>query len=168
MTPKLPVVLSLVAWSLCFLGCTHREHQEIAYPMASMLPTITPGDVLVVETNAYRTAAPRRFDIVLFRSVEQGRSQELIVKRVVGLPGEVIHIMKDQLLINGEVQNESFDHIRDHTVDFSSWVPQGCFFMLGDNRPYSRDSRNYGAIPIQNICGQVVAVHRDHTMISLK
>ena len=168
MKPTLIAVLSLVAWSLCFLGCTHKEHLEMAYPMASMLPTIEPGDLLVVETNAYRMAVPRRFDIVLFRSVEPGRNQEMIVRRVVGLPGEEIHIMKDQLLINGQVQDESFDHIRDHTVAFSSWVPRGCFFMLGDNRPYSRDSRNYGAIPFQNICGQVVAVHRGRTMISLK
>ena len=153
-------------------------------PTGSMKPAILEGDRIVVNKLAYdlkvpftnhRLASwdsPERFDIVVFFSPEDGMR---LVKRVVGLPGDKIEMRRGALYINDEPAQywtspqgdvESFAEKR-HPVKLSRplgadfgpvVVSDGHFFVLGDNRDNSRDSRYFGLVPASLIAGKAEAV----------
>jgi signal peptidase I len=121
----------------------------------SMLPTLRDGEYMLI-TRGLTT--PVRGDIVILHWKHDGITEEL-VKRIVALPGDVVDVQGDQVLINGRV--EAFDHqifagpVR---VRFTTTVPAGKVFVCGDNRAVSLDSRFIGPQPIAGIHGRAVAV----------
>lgn len=93
-------------------------------------------------------------------SVDDGNgSMERVVKRIVGLPGDHVVILEDQLYINGQVVVEPYrkGFMAD---DLDYYVPQGMYFILGDSRSVSRDSRNYGCIYKDQI-SETVLFHQE-------
>ncbi|MBF2528403.1 signal peptidase I [Listeria seeligeri] len=131
----------------------------------SMAPNFSSSDYIVLNKQYSKV---NRFDVIAFKSPDEP-GQEYI-KRVIGLPGDVIEYIDDQLFINGNVVEESYldrekkklgeDEI--FTKDFSlddlagvKEVPKNKLFVLGDNRLYSRDSRNFGFIDVKDIKGDV-------------
>ncbi|MFA9557570.1 signal peptidase I [Evansella sp. AB-rgal1] len=131
----------------------------------SMMPTIHDGDRIIVNKIGYEIGQPNRFDLIIFHATEETD----YIKRVIGLPGDEIEYINDQLYVNGETVPESFlDHYRDNydkglfTDDFtldlvtdSTMVPEGHVFVLGDNRRNSVDSRHIGFVNINEIVGKV-------------
>lgn len=116
----------------------------------SMMPTLKPGDHYVIDLRAYRHHPPRRDDIVIFPY--QG---DLLVKRVVGLPGERLDIYRGQVYINGQPLAEPYLLDQpDIQHPFEVDVPAGHVFVLGDNRNDSDDSRDYGPISVGDILGR--------------
>ena len=101
--------------------------------------------------------SPQRFDIVICRY--PGRGDTNFVKRVVGLPGDTVEIREGYLYINDEKQDEPFirDEYRSGRLNsFGPYtVPEGEYFVLGDHRNNSNDSRSQGAIPRDMIIGHV-------------
>ncbi len=103
--------------------------------------------------------APQRGDIIVFRApVSTGSPGEDYIKRVIGLPGDVVTIRGGHVSINGRTLSEPYVH-REPTVvgDFDPhrWVvPRGRLFVLGDNRENSYDSRYWGYVPIGNVIGK--------------
>ena len=85
-----------------------------------------------------------RFDIVVI-NVGDKENEKLIVKRVIGLPGETVSYVDNQLYINGELVNETFLNEEVKTNDFTITLSADEYCCLGDNRSVSRDSRYYGA-----------------------
>jgi len=119
----------------------------------SMEPNLHTDQRLVVEKMSYRFHGPRRFDVVVLRLPKQG--EELLIKRVVGLPGETVEMRDGFIYINGEKLDEPFDHgemrsDRESTV----LVPPLHVFVLGDNRNHSNDSRSFGTVPIEDLVGR--------------
>jgi signal peptidase I len=119
----------------------------------SMEPSLHTDQRLVVEKVSYRFHGPQRFDIVVLRLPSQG--DELLIKRVVGLPGETVEIRDGDVYINGEPLDEPFLDVetrpgRQGTVT----VPPLHVYVMGDNRNHSNDSRSFGPIPIENIVGR--------------
>lgn len=112
----------------------------------SMMDTLNDGEVVFA---LRRHREIRRFDVVLCRyPPKRGKKRRNIaVKRVVGLPGETIAIEEDTLLVNGEPVPESFPRRSSLRPMSERTVEPGCYFLLGDNRPASRDSRSIGAVP---------------------
>ena len=104
--------------------------------------------------------SPQRFDIVICRY--PGRGDTNFVKRVVGLPGDTVEIREGYLYINDEKQDEPFirDEYRSGRLNsFGPYtVPEGEYFVLGDHRNNSNDSRSQGAIPRDMIIGHVRTV----------
>lgn len=119
----------------------------------SMEPNLYSDQRLVVEKVSYRFHGPQRFDIVVLKLPSQG--EELLIKRVVGLPGETVEIRDGHVYINGELLQESFTaEITQPGRSGTVTVPPLHVYVLGDNRDRSNDSRSFGPIPIENIIGR--------------
>lgn len=117
----------------------------------SMEPNLHPDQRLVVEKLTYRLHAPRRGDVVVLRVSEQS---DLLIKRVIGLPGDTVEIREGHVFVNGELLNEPY--LADLTGGSypPTYIPPLHVFVLGDNRGFSNDSRSFGMIPIDNILGK--------------
>jgi signal peptidase I len=122
----------------------------------SMSPTLEEGDRIVVNKLAYRVGDPDRGDLVAFR--EPDRGDATAVKRVVGVGGDRIAIHDGLLVVNGTRQDEPYVDRAEVDSQFfgPETVPEGSVFLLGDNRADSRDSRRYGAVPEDELLGEVL------------
>ncbi len=161
-------------------------------PSGSMMPTLLQGDFIFVKKYSYglrlpvleskiiETGAPKRGDVVVFRLPSDPSIN--FIKRVVGLPGDVLTYRRHVLTVNGEVvdlephphaspidprfveqlgdrQHEILISDENHvTGDDAFVVPEGYYFMMGDNRDNSRDSRFIGAVPESNLVGEAVRI----------
>ncbi len=119
----------------------------------SMEPNLHTDQRLVVEKVSYRFHGPERFDIVVIKM--PGQSEELLIKRVIGLPGETVEIKNGRVYINGQELEEPFITGQTRPGRYSHvTVPPLHVFVLGDNRDHSNDSRSFGPVPIENIVGR--------------
>lgn len=110
-------------------------------PSESMEETIMTGDRIFGNRLAYLFEDPERFDIVIFKYPDD--ESQRFIKRVIGLPGETVEIREGKVYINGS-ETPLDDSFTPETPvgDYGPYtVPEGCYFMLGDNRNNSRDSR---------------------------
>jgi signal peptidase I len=119
----------------------------------SMEPNLHTNQRLVVEKVSYRFHGPQRFDVVVIKVPSQG--DELLIKRIVGLPGETVEIHDGQVYINGVLLDEPFTSEQTRPGRYARiTVPPLHVFVLGDNRNHSNDSRSFGPVPIENIVGR--------------
>jgi signal peptidase I len=146
--------------------------QTFYIPSGSMLPTLQVGDRILVSKLSYHLHGVGRGDIVVFARPpleEQACAGPLVndlVKRVVGLPGETISLSRGQVEVNGKVVSEPWLHNQpitfpgpgatSYSLNRPFKVPAGEYFLLGDNRESSCDSRYWGPIPRSLIVGKVV------------
>ena len=113
----------------------------------SMMTTLHDGDIMILNIIGYRFDKINRFDIVV---VDEGN--EYLIKRVIGLPGEEIEYKDNQLYINGKKVKENYGS--EKTDDFKVKVSKDSYFVLGDNRTNSLDSRYFGAFKRKKILGK--------------
>jgi signal peptidase I len=119
----------------------------------SMEPNLHSDQRLVVEKLSYHFHGPQRFDIVVIKMPSQG--DELLIKRVIGLPGDTVEIRDGHVYINGELLQEPFTNELTQPGRYSRvTVPPLHIFVLGDNRGRSNDSRSFGPVPIANVIGR--------------
>ena len=133
----------------------------------SMEPTLHSGDYMIVARQAYIKEGPERGDIVIFQSDlpnDEGDGDKLLIKRVIGLPGDVLEIKDDQVYINGEAYHEDYlkdgyTPIIDTPAEGEAYtVPEDSYFCMGDNRAGSTDSRcdDVGVVTSDLIKGKVI------------
>jgi signal peptidase I len=129
-------------------------------PSESMVPTLEVGDRVLANKFVYRFEAPARGDIVVFNAVE-GNTQKTLIKRVIGLPGNKIALRRGELFLNGQRHNEPYvvnkPCVRGTPKTCSYGpvrVPKGHYFVMGDNRAKSADSRYVGPISGDDIKGE--------------
>jgi signal peptidase I len=121
-----------------------------------MNPSLQNGEYILVNKLAYKTGHPERGDIIVF-AFPADEGQDLI-KRVIGLPGETVHVENNIVTINGAVLLEPY--IAQAPLYSGEWtVPEGYLFVLGDNRNDSRDSHQWGLLPIENVIGKSVVIY---------
>lgn len=110
-------------------------------PSGSMKDTIKPGDRIIGFRPAYLFAKPERGDIIIFKFPDDER--QLFIKRVIGLPGEKIEIIGGKVYIDGAAEPLEENYVRGTPKgDFGPYeVPEGSYFVMGDNRNDSMDSR---------------------------
>ena len=113
----------------------------------SMFKTLHDGDIMILNIIGYRFSDVERFDIVV---VDEG--DEYLIKRVIGLPGETIEYRDNQLYVNGKKVKENYSS--EKTDDFKVKVSKDSYFVLGDNRTNSLDSRYFGAFKRKKILGK--------------
>jgi signal peptidase I len=120
-------------------------------PSLSMAPALEAGDQILV--TRYFRSAPDRGDVIVFRSPMN--ADELMVKRVIALPGEQIDSRLGRVRIGGHTLPEPYV-LRAATSGAieTQTVPEGAYFVMGDNRESSLDSRVWGLVPRTNIVGR--------------
>ena len=122
----------------------------------SMRPTLQDGEYILVNKLAYKFTEPMRGDIVVF--VFPINPEEDLIKRIIGLPGDTITVQDGVLSINGVAMNEPY--INAPPAYNGTWqVSEGELFVLGDNRNDSRDSHQWGLLPVGNIIGRAVLIY---------
>jgi len=123
----------------CFFEC-------IVVPTASMEPTVKKGEVLWVNKFIYHFRKPERGDIIVFKSPVENK---VLVKRIIGLPGETIEIKNKKVYINGkELKEDYVEYLRKEEILVGDNIPEmvipdDAYFVMGDNRDYSKDSRDW-------------------------
>jgi signal peptidase I len=175
---ELPVLI-LVALVIAVLIKTFAV-QAFWIPSGSMQETLDIEDRVLVSKLSYRFGDVQRGDVVVFddpRGVQERESviesigrnlaesvglstpKSEFIKRVVGMPGDIVEIAGGNIVINGEVLNEPYLHPDTEMFDFGpEVVPQGHYFVMGDNRNRSQDSRSFGPISEDAIVGKAFVV----------
>ncbi len=124
----------------------------------SMEPTLFQKERLLVNKLAYKLAPPERGDIVVFHY--PNNPSEDYIKRIVGLPGDTVQIIKGDVVVNGQVFAEPYIAERYPPDTLGSWqVPNDSIFVLGDNRMHSSDSQEWGFVPMGNVVGKAMLVY---------
>ena len=122
----------------------------------SMRPTLQDGEYILVNKLAYKFSAPMRGDIVVF--VFPVNPEDDLIKRIIGVPGDTITIQDGVLSVNGVMVDEPY--IDAPPAYNGTWqVSEGELFVLGDNRNDSRDSHQWGLLPIENVIGRAVLIY---------
>ena len=125
----------------------------------SMYPTLKHGEIMIVNKWSYRFSGdPERFDVVICHFPNRGNTN--FVKRIIGLPGDTVEVKDGYLIVNGVIYAEKFLHERP-VENFGPYtVPEGQYFVMGDNRNNSNDSRRgeVGPLDREFIIGKVSAV----------
>lgn len=126
---------------------------------SSMLPTLSPGRRLLVDSNAYLGHGPERGDIVVFRHPLPRIQERIGVLRVIAVPAEEIQIREGNVYLNGELLDEPYVVHRASYSFAPRKVPRGKYFVLGDRRSSSFDSHVWLPpwLPRNAIIGKVVA-----------
>ncbi len=154
--------------------------QAFEVPSESMLNTLRIGDHLLVSKFAYGTKipftekrvlpfyTPQRGDVIVFKSGFPP-PKDIFIKRCIGLPGDVLEVRNKQLYVNGKPSIEPYAINRDLRVipgllaprdNFGPFtVPADSFFMMGDNRDFSYDSRFWGCVPRGKLLGKAWIVY---------
>ena len=169
LTTAIVVVMILNSYVFAFSGVSGQ----------SMNDTLNHGDFLLVEKISYYTNIPEKGDIVIFLKGETNETlfdqfsttledynlkihgevrENRLVKRVVGLPGDIITINNNQVYVNDEMLKieSSIEPTTTRSIDFPLTVPDNQVFVLGDNRPNSNDSRTFGCVDVNSIEGKVL------------
>jgi len=133
--------------------------QAFSIPSGSMMPTLEPGDHVVVTPydSLWGRGTPTRGDVVVFRS--KHAPDGYLIKRVVGLPGDVIEIRQGTVWINGRPLEEPYLHARSRDELFPETLPRGRYFVLGDSRNNSSDSRTWGYLDRDEILGRARLIY---------
>lgn len=118
----------------------------------SMEPTLENDQFLVVNKLGYRLHEPRRGDIIVFN--DRGTGNRKLIKRVIGLPGEILGIRDGQVFINDRLLEEPYITIPGNTSQPPSAIPEDQYFVMGDHRTNSSDSRSWGVLPRERILGK--------------
>ena len=140
--------------------------RPFSMPTESMTPAVSPGDHILVEGFTFLFGKPHRGDIVVFRTagIESLPQDQIYIKRIAGEPGEHVRISDGKLFINEKpvsLSNELGEIVYNLPLAFQNsaktdvTVPNGCYFVLGDNSTNSLDSRFWGSVPRENIIGRV-------------
>jgi signal peptidase I len=151
-------VLETVILALILFLAINTVSQRIRVESISMQPTLYPGDYVIVNKLAYRlNNTPKRGDVIVFK-YPPNPEQIPYIKRIIGLPGDQIHIADGKITINGERMLEPY--LKVITNRGGDWtVPADQLFVMGDNRNNSSDSRSWGFVPFANIIGRAELVY---------
>lgn len=171
------VVIALWAASEALASLIRRDLiQAFKTPSGAMIPTLLIGDHVLVNKRVYRVAEPRRFEVVVFEYPQDATMT--FVKRIVGLPGDSIEIKDTVAWVNGApVQEPYAAFVGGEEGDGGAGrdfgpvrVPLGQYFVLGDNRDASSDSRTWGFVPREKVAGRVQVIYWswDHTKGSVR
>jgi signal peptidase I len=150
------ILIILVAFVLSFL-IRYYIIQPYRVDMTSMVNTLHPDDLVLVDKLSYRFHLPRRGDVIVFQPPID--TKDKYIKRVIGLPGETIEVSNNVVYVDGKPLNEPYMYTPMLGDMPPTKVPSDSVFAMGDNRSVSLDSRSFGPVKISSIVGKAVVVY---------
>ena len=147
-------LLEILAVTAIAVGVVAFIAQPFRVQGASMTPNFFSGDYVLVDKVSYHFRPLDRGEVIVFRNPEN--ESEYFIKRVVGLPGEVVSISKDQVYADGKLLKEGYLPPETESIGETDFIlgPDE-YFVMGDNRAQSRDSRSWGALTRDKVVGLV-------------
>lgn len=149
------VVMFAVIIAIAF-GITNFVVTPYQIPSASMTQTILEGDRVLSEKVSYYGGSPEPGQIVTFNDVEGSGS--VLIKRCIATEGQTVDLIDGVVYVDGNPLDEPYTLGRpsedlDSGIVYPHTVPEGCIWVMGDNRTNSQDSRWFGDVPVENITG---------------
>ena len=144
------IIIIVVVLIRTFFYTTIRVNGE------SMAETLSNGELMILDKIGFNTKGLNRFDIIVFDT----KVDRKLIKRVIGLPGETVEYIDDNLYINGKLLKDEYGY--GYTFDFDlsdidvEKIPNNYYFVMGDNRENSIDSRVLGLISEKDIMGKAI------------
>ena len=123
---------------------------------ASMESTLHNKERLIANKIGYRFESPKHGEIIIFKPPLDTKRN--YIKRVIGIPGDEIKIVNGEVYVNDQVLDESYVQFKSYESMPTITVPENSYFVLGDNRPNSSDSRYWGFVPRKNVVGKAWVV----------
>jgi len=120
----------------------------------SMEPRVPAGELLLINTLAYKLGPIRRGDVVAFR--HDAPNPETYIKRIVGLPGERVEVRDGAVSVDGRLLSEPYVRFNDRRSAAAVTVPPHAYYVLGDNRAESDDSRTWGVLHDADVVGKAL------------
>ena len=152
--------LETILLSIALFLIINTLSERIKVESVSMEPNLYEDDFVLINKLAYQSwlgGAPHRGDIVVFH-YPLNPNEVPYIKRVIGLPGDQVHIANGQVTVNGQVLIEPYLTVT--TNRGGDWtVPEGALFVMGDNRNNSSDSRAWGFVPMENVIGRAELIY---------
>ena len=150
-------IFETVIISVVLFIAINAVSSRIRVESISMQPTLYPGNFVLVNKLTYRFGDPRRGDIIVFH-YPPDPTQVPYIKRVIGLPGEHVHIENGNVSVNGQLLTEIYLTV--DTYRGGDWtVGEDQLFVMGDNRNNSSDSRVWGMVPLANVIGKAEVIY---------
>lgn len=154
----------IIAMVTVFLVVRPFFLQAFYIPSESMRPTLTENDRILVNKLVYRVRCPHRHDVVVFRAPRDADpddptgEEKDFVKRIVGLPGDTVEVRGGTVYVNEHPDQEAFNpEMPDYDMPPYT-VPHGKYFVMGDNRNHSSDSRRWGPLDADRLIGRAVVI----------
>ncbi len=145
---------------LYILFAYFSQHRPFEIVGSAMAPNYKSGQYYLSDEKVYQNTMPQRGDVIIYQNPRDAFDQH--IKRIIGLPGEKIKIMEGHVYINNSLLSEPYlsSSVVTQTFGFIKegeeiTIPADNYFLLGDNRPYSSDSREFGFIPMSKIFGKI-------------
>jgi signal peptidase I len=146
-------VVITVLIAVAVFALLHLTVQSYTVVMFSMKPNFHDGDTIMVNKVTYRFSDPQRGEVIIFNPPFD--SPHPFIKRVIGLPGDTVEIKDGQVFINGTpLDEDKYIKERPNYTMPATQVPENEYFVLGDNRNNSNDSRNRWTVRRDNIIGR--------------
>lgn len=150
-------IIETLALTLIIFLVIHFTVQNYMVEGTSMQPSLNNNQFVLVNKLAYLFHAPERGDVIVFHWPRDTTKD--LIKRVIGLPGDTIVITRETVQVNGVVLKEPYIRTTVNPNGQRLVVPPNDYFVLGDNRPVSDDSRDWGYVPKSYIIGKAVLVY---------
>lgn len=158
-------IVIIAALALSFV-VTHYVCQPYEIPSESMESTIDVGDRVLSEKISYRFSEPETGQIITFENVEgevdpSSGEMRVLIKRVIATQGQEVDLIDGQVYVDGVALNEPYtrglpsEELSNPNcpISYPYTVPEGCVWVMGDNRVNSLDSRWFGPVPLENVTG---------------
>ncbi len=150
-------IVETIALTILIFLAIHFTVQNYQISGPSMQNTLHSGQFVLVNKLAYLFHQPERGDVIVLHEPDQpGRD---LIKRVIGLPGDKIVLDGNNVSIDGVVLNEPYITQKYNPGAEAETVPPNEYFVMGDNRPVSEDSRYFGFVPKDYIVGKAILVY---------
>ena len=152
---KIRDIVIIVVLALSIFLVSRIVIQNFVVDGSSMEPNLYSGQWILVNKVVYRLHSPQRGDIVVLRNPSPNNSSPVLIKRIIGLPGEEVKIESGKVYIDGKLLTE--EYIKTPTDRAGEWsIAENHYFVMGDNRTNSVDSRDsrIGPIEFEDIIGK--------------